>query len=249
MSVRQKILVAGKDKEFCDSLFELLSEKEYEVHCAFSGEEAIRMAFSHCPEIVLLERTLSDMDGMQVLEKIREWSLRPVLVLSEQAEETVVAEVLDAGADDYLIKPVRPLELLARIRAAVRHTRTGSGDLLFANEGKIIIGELTIDYDKYRVYVGNLDAGLTQNEFRMVGLLARYNGKVLTYEQVMRELWGPNAGDDNQVLRVNMTNIRRKIEDDALKPRYLFTESGIGYRMVSREEAAQWELTASGNEK
>ena len=126
------------------------------------------------------------------------------------------------------------------MRAAVRHTRTASGDLQFVNSGKIVIGHLTVDYDKYRVYVDGNDAGLTQNEFRLVGLLARYNGKVLDYERVMQELWGPNAGDDNQILRVNMANIRRKIEDDALQPKYLFTENGVGYRMVSQEEAAQW---------
>ena len=241
MSIRQKVLLAEPDKELCNSLSAMLSVHGYEVLPAASGEEAIRMALSHCPEIILLELELPDMSGMQVLDSVREWSLQPVIVLSERTEEQIVAEVLEHYADDYMVKPVRELELLARMKASVRHTRTGSGDIKFANEGKIVIGHLTIDYDKYRVYVDETDVELTQNEFRMVGLLARYAGKVITYEQVMQELWGPNAGDDNQILRVNMTNIRRKIEDDALKPKYLFTENGVGYRMVTKEEVAQWE--------
>jgi len=240
MSIRQKVLLAEPDKELCGSLSAMLSLHGYEVLSATSGEEAIRMALSHCPEIILLELELPDMSGIQVLDSVREWSLQPVIMLSEKTEEQTVAEVLEHYADDYMVKPVRELELLARMKASVRHTRTGSGDLKFANEGKIVIGRLTIDYDKYRVYVDETDAELTQNEFRMVGLLARYAGKVITYEQVMQELWGPNAGDDNQILRVNMTNIRRKIEDDALKPKYLFTENGVGYRMVTKEEVAQW---------
>ena len=106
----------------------------------------------------------------------------------------------------------------------------------------MVVGRLTIDYNKFRVYVDEEDAGLTQNEFRIVGLLARYAGKVLSYRQIMNELWGPNAGTDNQILRVNMTNIRKKIEDDAAHPKYLFTENGVGYRMVTKEEAAQWNV-------
>jgi len=240
MAIRQKVLLVDSDREFCDFLSGLLSECGYEVLHAATGEEATRMALSHCPELILIERTLPDMEGIKVVQSVREWSLLPILILSEQSEEEMVAELLDGGADDYILKPIRPLELLARMRAAIRHTRTVSGDLQFANSGKIVIGHITVDYDKYRVYVDETDVGLTQNEFRMVGLLARYNGKVLTYERVMQELWGPNAGDDNQILRVNMANIRRKIEDDALQPKYLFTENGVGYRMVSREEAAQW---------
>lgn len=241
MTIRQKVLLVEHDRELCSYLSALLSEQGYEVLSATTGEEAIRMSLSHCPELILLEQNLPDMDGLQVLMSVREWSLRPVIVVSDRTEEQAVEEALDKGADDYVIKPIRPRELFARIRAAIRHTRTGSGDLKFANEGKIVIGRLTIDYNKYRVYVDENDAGLTQNEFRMVALLARYAGKVLTYEQVMQELWGPNAGADNQILRVNMTNIRRKIEDDALQPKYLFTENGIGYRMVTGEEAAQWQ--------
>lgn len=241
MTIKQKVLLVDSDKTFCEQLSAVLSEQGYEVLCATTGEEATHMVASHCPEVILLEWELPDKDGIHVLKSVREWSLCPILMLTKRAEEEDVETALDSGADDYMIKPVRPRELLARIRAAIRHTRTGSGDLMFSNEGKIILGRLTIDYNRYCVLVGTQDAGLTQNEFRLLGLLARYAGKVLTYEQIMQELWGPNAGNDNQILRVNMTNIRRKIEDDALHPKYLFTENGIGYRMATKEEVAQWE--------
>lgn len=240
MVIRPRVLLAEPNREWNTFLSAMLFEQGYEVLSADTGAEAVRMAQSHCPEIILLELELPDMGGMQVLSSIREWSLQPVIILSEHADAETIAQALDAYADDYMIKPVREVELLARMRAALRHTRTGTGDLRFANEGQLVIGRLTVDYNKYRVYVDEIDAGLTQNEFRMVGLLARYNGKVLTYKQVMQEIWGPNAGNDNQILRVNMTNIRRKIEDDALQPKYLFTENGVGYRMISQEEAAQW---------
>ncbi len=240
MSVRKKVLLVDNDKDFFACLSAALLEQGYEVLSATTGEEAISMALSHCPEIILLEKNLPDMDGLQVLKSVREWSLLPVIMLSGYADEHEIAIALDQCADDYMVKPVKTVELLARMRAAIRHTRTGSNDLKFANEGQIVVGRLTIDYNKYRVYVDEADAGLTQNEFRLVGLLARYAGKVLTYEQIMQELWGPNSGADNQILRVNMANIRRKIEDDALQPKYLFTENGIGYRMVTKEEAAQW---------
>lgn len=243
MTVRQKVLLVEQDKSLIGSFSAMLPEYNYEVLVATNGEEAIRMAFSHCPDIILLEYQLPDMDGLAVLRAIREWSLLPVIMLSDDGRESTIALVLDAFADDYMVKPVREQELLARMRAAIRHTRTGNSDLTFANEGKIVIGRLTIDYNKHRVYLEGNDTCLTQNEFRMVALLARYAGKVLTYERVMQELWGPNAGSDNQILRVNMTNIRKKIEDDAAKPKYLFTENGVGYRMVTKEEAAQWELS------
>ncbi len=240
MAIRKKVLLVDSDKEFCSILSGVLSEHGYEVLPAATGEEGISMAFSHCPELILLERSLPDMDGIQVLKSVRKWMLNPVIIMSECTEEQAIVQMLDQYADDYMVKPVRIDELLARMRAAIRHTRTGGTDLRFANEGKIEVGRLLIDYNKYRVYVDEVDVGLTQNEFRMLGLLARYAGKVLTYEQIMKELWGPNSGADNQILRVNMTNIRKKIEDDALKPKYLFTENGVGYRMVTQEEAARW---------
>ena len=122
--------------------------------------------------------------------------------------------------------------LLARIRAAVRHTRTPEGAAAVANSGVFTAGELTIDYDKHRVYIAGRDANLTQNEYKLVALLGLHAGKVLTYDYLIKELWGPSARSDNQILRVNMANIRRKIEKNPAQPAYIFTESGVGYRMI-----------------
>lgn len=133
---------------------------------------------------------------------------------------------------DYITKPFGTSELLARLRTAIRHTRTTSGNASIAKENRFIARGLVIDYDKYRVYIDGRDAGLTQNEFKLVALLGRYAGRVLTYDYLIREIWGPNKAYDNQILRVNMANIRRKIEKNPAEPEYIFTEVGVGYRMI-----------------
>ena len=242
MTIRQKALIADADKGYCEELSMLLSENGYEVHIAHTGAETLRMISSHCPEIVLLNLVLPDMDGIDILREVRSWSVMPMIIISRNAEEQSIVKALDQGADDYVTRQCGALELLARMRAAIRHTRTINGDLQFANEGRIVLGGLSIDYNKYRVYVDGEDAGLTQNEFRMVALLGRYAGSVLTYERIIRELWGPNAGGDNQILRVNMTNIRKKIGELSGETKYIYTENGIGYRMISKEEAAKLEI-------
>ena len=138
---------------------------------------------------------------------------------------------LDEGADDYVTKPFGTSELLARIRTAIRHTRTTLSDPQIAQSGKFTTGELTIDYDKHQVLMRGENARLTVNEYKIVAMLGKHAGKVLTYDFIIRELWGPKAKTDNQILRVNMANIRRKLEKDPSHPEYLFTEVGVGYRM------------------
>ena len=184
------------------------------------------------PMDIILDLGLPDMDGMTILRSVREWSKVPILVVSARSHERDKVEALDAGADDYLTKPFGTEELLARIRAAIRHTRTPDGAAAVANSGVFTAADLTIDYGKHRVYISGRDAGLTQNEYKLVALLGLHADKVLTYDYLIKELWGPSARSDNQILRVNMANIRRKIEKNPAQPAYIFTESGVGYRMI-----------------
>ena len=170
--------------------------------------------------------------GNSVLRMVfSSWSSLPVVVVSARHHEHDKVEALDYGADDYISKPFGTSELLARIRTAIRHTRTTLSDPQIAQSGKFTTGDLTIDYDKHQVLMNGENAKLTVNEYKIVALLGKYAGKVLTYDFIIRELWGPKAKTDNQILRVNMANIRRKIEKDPSHPEYLFTEVGVGYRM------------------
>ena len=232
MNIREKILVVEDEKNISHFISAVLNTNGYEAMQARTGEEALSMISSHCPDLIILDLGLPDMDGMEILRSLRSWSSLPVVVVSARSHERDKVSALDLGADDYLTKPFGTEELLARIRAAVRHTRTPEGAAAVANSGVFTAGELTIDYDKHRVYIAGRDANLTQNEYKLVALLGLHAGKVLTYDYLIKELWGPSARSDNQILRVNMANIRRKIEKNPAQPAYIFTESGVGYRMV-----------------
>ena len=204
----------------------------YEAMQARSGSEAISMISSHCPDLIILDLGLPDMDGLDILRQLRSWSSLPVVVVSARAHEKDKVTALDLGADDYLTKPFGTDELLARVRTAIRHTRTASGNDEIAQKGTYTVRELTIDYNKHQVLKNGQNVRLTLSEFRIVALLGKYAGKVLTYDFIIRELWGPRASGDNQILRVNMANIRRKIEKNPAEPEYLFTEVGVGYRLA-----------------
>ena len=173
------------------------------------------------------------MDGTDLIRSIREWSRMPIIVVSARMHERDKVEALDLGADDFITKPFGTDELLARIRTALRHIHVSNGDT--ANSGIFRSGDLVVDFEKHRIQVGGVDVHLTQNEFRIVALLAQNAGKVMTYDNILRELWGPYAKSDNQILRVNMANIRRKLEKNPAEPKYIFTEVGVGYRMTDNE--------------
>ena len=232
MAVRGKIMIIEDDRAICNFMRRVLEANDYETVLVHTGREAMGLLASHCPDVVILDLGLPDMDGMDVLTDLRSWSLMPVIVVSARSEEREKVRVLDAGADDYITKPFGTSELLARIRTAIRHTRMAATSASVAKENKFTAKSLMIDYDKYRVYINGRDAGLTQNEFKLVALLGRYAGRVLTYDYLIREIWGPNKAYDNQILRVNMANIRRKIENNPAEPQYIFTEVGVGYRMI-----------------
>ena len=232
MAVRGKVLIVEDDRAICNFMRRVLEANGYESIAVGTGREAISMLTSHCPDVVILDLGLPDMDGMEVLEQLRTWSLMPVVVVSARTDEREKVRALDAGADDYITKPFGTSELLARLRTAIRHTRTTNGNATIAKENRFTARGLVIDYDKYRVYIDGRDANLTQNEFKLVALLGRYAGRVLTYDYLIKEIWGPYKAYDNQILRVNMANIRRKIEKNPAEPEYIFTEVGVGYRMI-----------------
>lgn len=235
MNIREKVLVVEDEKSISRFISAILDNNGYEPVQARTGTEALSMISSHCPDLVILDLGLPDMDGLEILKSLRSWSNLPVVVVSARDHEQDKVSALDLGADDYLTKPFGTGELLARVRAAIRHTRTTSANDGVAREGAYTVGRLTIDYNKHQVLVDGENAKLTLSEFRIVALLGKYAGKVLTYDFIIKELWGPRAGDDNQILRVNMANIRRKVERNPAEPEYFFTEVGVGYRLAEGE--------------
>ena len=192
MVVKGKVLIIEDDRAICSFMRRVLEANGYEALIVNTGREAISLLASHCPDVVILDLGLPDMDGFEVITELRKWSLMPVVVVSARTDEREKVRVLDAGADDYITKPFGTSELLARIRTAIRHTRMTGGNPTIAKENKFRAQGLVIDYDKYRVYIDDRDAGLTQNEFKLVALLGRYAGRVLTYDYLIREIWGPN---------------------------------------------------------
>jgi len=232
MNIREKILIIEDEKNIAHFISTILTTNGYETMLAHTGSEAISMISSCCPDLIILDLGLPDMDGLDVLRDLRSWSSLPVVVVSARTHEHDKVDALDLGADDYLTKPFGTDELLARVRTAIRHTRTASGNDEIARTGAYSVGDLVIDYNKHQVLVAGENVHLTLSEFRIVALLGKYAGKVLTYDFLIRELWGPRAGNDNQILRVNMANIRRKIEKNPAEPEYIFTEVGVGYRMA-----------------
>ena len=232
MTIREKILVIEDEKSISHFISTVLNNNGYEAMQARTGSEALSMISSHCPDLIILDLGLPDKDGMEILRQLRTWSSLPVVVVSARSHERDKVQALDMGADDYLTKPFGTDELLARVRTAIRHTRTASGNDEIAQKGTYTVGDLTIDYNKHQALVCGQNVKLTLSEFRIVALLGKYAGKVLTYDFIIKELWGPRAGGDNQILRVNMANIRRKIEKNPAEPEYLFTEVGVGYRLA-----------------
>lgn len=232
MTNKYTILIVEDEDSISGIMQMIFKANDYQVVLAKSGREAMMMVTSRCPDVVILDLGLPDMDGMNIIKSIRAWSSIPIIVVSARTQERDKVEALDLGADDYITKPFGTAELLARVRTEIRHSNALVTNKSEVQEGVFTVGNLQIDYDKRRVYVRGIDVLLTQNEYKMVSLLAKYVGKVLTYDYLMQHIWGPHAKGDNQILRVNMANIRRKIEDNPADPVYIITEMGMGYRMV-----------------
>jgi two-component system KDP operon response regulator KdpE len=204
-----------------------LAAHGYQVTEAASGAEALALATSRNPDVILMDLGLPDIDGIDLTRRLREWSRVPVIVISARGREADKVSALDAGADDYLTKPFGVDELLARIRVALRHARESQ----HADETPFEFGNVRIDLARREVKVGNRDVHLTPTEFKMLSLLAKNAGRVLTHRQIIREVWGPSYAGQNHHVRVHMAELRKKIEADPARPQLLLTEPGVGYRL------------------
>lgn len=234
MTHKLSILLVEDEKNICDFISTSLSAHDYRISTAHTGKEALPIITSQCPDLILLDLGLPDMDGMEIIRQVRTWSSVPIIVLSARTQEQEKVRALDLGADDYLTKPIGTSELLARIRTALRHSNRLNTDSPLYKRPFHARG-LTIDFEKHLVSVDGKDVHLTQIEFKIISLLAQNSGRVMTYDTIISNIWGPYADDDNSILRVNMAHIRRKLEQNPAEPQYVFTEIGIGYRMIEDE--------------
>ncbi len=222
------VLIVEDEAQMRRFLRTALAAQGYRVVEAENAREATVAATTRSPELILLDLGLPDADGIDLTRKIREWSPTPIIVISARGREDDKVAALDAGADDYLTKPFSVNELLARIRVALRHAAaTGTGD----GSPVIEVGTLRIDQARREVTVGERDVHLTPIEYRLLLVLARNAGRVLTHRQILKEVWGPPYVGETHYLRVFMTQLRRKIERDPSRPRLLVTEQGVGYRL------------------
>lgn len=236
MSNKYLVVIVEDEYNISSFVSAVLQANGFDTMVARNGAEAIILITSHCPDLVLLDLGLPDMDGQGIIENVRGWSNVPIIVVSARTRERDKVMALESGADDYITKPFGTSELLARIRTALRHVQLREGEQAQRQTGVFHTGDLEVDYDKRRVYVNGEDTHLTQNEYKIVALLSKYSGRVLTYDSIIKHIWGPNAKQGNQILRVNMANIRRKIEPSTAEPRYIMTEMGVGYRMAEGED-------------
>ena len=236
MSNKYLIVIVEDEYNISSFVSAVLQANGFDTMVARNGAEAIILITSHCPDLVLLDLGLPDMDGQGIIENVRGWSNVPIIVVSARTRERDKVMALESGADAYITKPFGTSGLLAGIRTALRHVQLREGEQAQRQTGVFHTGDLEVDYDKRRVYVNGEDAHLTQNEYKIVALLSKYSGRVLTYDSIIKHIWGPNAKQGNQILRVNMANIRRKIEPSTAEPRYIMTEMGVGYRMAEGED-------------
>ena len=225
-AAKPSILIVEDDSQIRRFLRAGLAAHGYELREVDGGERALKDAAMQPPDLVILDLGLPDIDGVEVVRRLREWSAVPILVLSARSRERDKIDALDAGADDYLTKPFGMGELLARIRVALRH-RSVVGE-----EGSSVFacGDLRVDFAARRVSRDGIEIHLTPIEYRLLGALIRNADKVVTHRQLLKEVWGPAYVERSQYLRVHMAALRQKIEADPARPRFFLTEAGVGYR-------------------
>jgi two-component system KDP operon response regulator KdpE len=225
MTDNLRILIVDDEIEIRRFLRASLGAHGNTIFEASCGQDALRMAIDNRPDLAILDLGLPDVDGVEVTRRIREWSRMPIIILSVRNQEQNKIEALDAGADDYLTKPFGVGELLARIRVVMRRVVTPEGDPVYQ------VGELVIDLARHRVTVSGKEVVLTPTEFDLLRTLAQNAGKVITHRQLIHQVWGVAYEEEGRLLRVNIANLRRKIEANPSKPMYIQTELGVGYRL------------------
>jgi two-component system KDP operon response regulator KdpE len=230
MTEGPRILIIEDEQEIRRFLRVSLAAHGYRLVESAVGKDGILQAASQPPDLIILDLGLPDIDGMEVIREVRQWSQVPIIILSARGQEHEKVKALDAGADDYLTKPFSVGELLARIRVAIRHATQTKGE---PGEAVFVLDGLQVDLARRQVRLGGDEVHLTPIEYRLLTTLIKYAGKVITHRQLLKEVWGPDSVFETQYLRVYMAQLRRKIEADPARPRYLLTEPGVGYRLAS----------------
>jgi two-component system KDP operon response regulator KdpE len=229
---RPLILIVDDEAQMRTFVRLALSSHGYRTLEVENGTSGLQQAAAHTPDLVLLDLGLPDVDGVEVVRRLREWSAAPVLIISARGQESQKVEALDAGADDYLTKPFGSAELLARIRVALRHAARSTQDPLTS---VTTVGNIKVDFAKRLVFLGASEVHLTPNEYKLLSVLLRHPNKVLTHKQLLDQVWGPGHANQMQYLRVFMAQLRRKLEHNPARPVHLLTEPGVGYRLKSDE--------------
>jgi two-component system KDP operon response regulator KdpE len=225
------ILVIDDEPQILRALRTILTAHKYRVTVAQTGEEGLALAAAEQPDIIILDLGLPDIDGITVCARLREWTEIPIIILSVRNDEGDKVKALDKGADDYLTKPFGIEELLARIRVALRHLAKSQGE----HETVIASGPLEIDLARHIVTLEGAEVKLTATEFKLLAYLASHTGKVLTHQNILNNVWGPEYLDNVEYLRVFIGQLRKKLEADPKQPRYLLSEPGVGYRFVTED--------------
>jgi two-component system KDP operon response regulator KdpE len=220
-----RVLVIDDERSIRRFLRASLSAHGYEVFEAATGQEGLSQVTIHRPDLIILDLGLPDLEGLEVTRQLREWTRTPIIILSVREQEADKIAALDAGADDYLTKPFGVGELMARLRVALRHAAQTDVDPIFTT------GDLTVDLARRQVTVSGREIQLTPTEYDLLKLLVTHAGKVLTHQHILRQVWGVGYANELHLLRVNISNLRRKIEPDPTRPTYLHTEPGVGYRL------------------
>jgi len=221
------VLIIEDEQAIVRFLRTTLGSQGYTLREAATGEAGLVQAAGCRPDVILLDLGLPDMDGLEVIQRLRVWSAVPIIIISARGQESDKVAALDAGADDYLTKPFGVPELMARMRVALRHAgRVGEG----AESTTFVSGDLKIDLAGHLVFLRGQEVSLTPIEFRLLAVMVKYAGKVVTHRQLLKEVWGPHLSDESHYLRVFVHQLRRKLEDDPTRPRYILTEAGVGYR-------------------